>query len=237
MDIAELKQRAGPALRRVGRVAAKALAWYLGVVVLLIVAYAFLRPPISTMMIVRTLQGETVARRWVPLTKISPHLARAVIVSEDGRFCQHWGIDWSEAGAAARDALTRGRLRGASTIPMQTIKNLFLWPGRDPLRKLMEMPLALVADLVWSKRRTLELYLNIAEWAPGVFGAELAARKFFAKPAAALSPLEAAELAARLPNPRLMRRNGGLPPSLRRRMAVVVAKMQRSAGATRCLAD
>lgn len=234
--IADLRQQVGPRLKRLGAWLLKGLAVYMAIVVLLTIVYAFVRPPVSTMMIIRTLQGETVHARWVPLTKISPQLARAVIVAEDGRFCSHWGVDWTEAGAAVGDALGKGRLRGASTISMQTVKNLFLWPGRDPLRKLMELPLALLADRVWSKRRTLELYLNIAEWAPGVFGAELAARKFFAKPAALLMPAEAAELAARLPNPRLQRKNGGLSPSLRRRVGLIMAKMQRSGAATFCLA-
>lgn len=222
----------------VGRRAARWLligfATYAGMVCVLILAYSFVNPPISALMVLRSLGGRAVTRTWVPMNKISPHLARAVILSEDARFCSHWGIDWSEVGAAVEDAQARGRLRGASTITMQTMKNLFLWPGRDPLRKVLELPLALAADLVWSKRRTLEIYLNIAEWAPGVFGAEAAARHHFRKSAAQLSANEAALLAAMLPAP-LGKRVGTLAPSLRRRAAIILQKMQTAAWAAQCV--
>jgi monofunctional biosynthetic peptidoglycan transglycosylase len=165
----------------------------------LIVAYRFL-PPVSTLMLARWLKGETVERQYVPLDRISGFLRAAVIVSEDARFCAHGGVDWD----ALREVMdkTNGPSRGASTIPMQTAKNLFLWPSRSYIRKMIEIPLALLIDLAWSKRRILEAYLNVAEWGDGIFGAEAAARHYFHKSADRLDAREAALLATALPNPR-----------------------------------
>lgn len=166
----------------------------------LIVVYAVVPPP-STLMIARWIEGAPVDRRWMPLDAIAPDLARAVIVSEDARFCFHYGVDLEELNIVLGD-LAEGRTpRGASTITMQTVKNLMLWPQRSYLRKAIEVPLALWMDLVLSKDRILEIYLNIAQWGPGVFGAEAAARHHFGKPASALTRSEAIRLAAALPSP------------------------------------
>jgi monofunctional biosynthetic peptidoglycan transglycosylase len=181
----------------------------------LILVYRFL-PPISTLMLARWLEGETVERRYVPLERISGFLRAAVIVSEDARFCEHNGVDWG----ALREVIDRpganGPKRGASTIPMQTAKNLFLWPSRSYVRKAMEIPLALLIDLAWPKRRILEVYLNLAQWGEGIFGAEAAARHYFHKSADRLDANESALLATALPNPghrnaaRPSRRHAGL---------------------------
>ena len=144
----------------------------------------------------------------MPLDRISPYLQRAVITSEDGRFCQHRGVDWGEIEEAierARDGIPRG----GSTISMQVVKNLFLWPSKSYVRKALEIPLTFAIELAWPKPRILEIYLNIAEWGPGVFGAEAAARYHFGKSAAALTPSQAALLAVSLPNP--MERRAGAP--------------------------
>lgn len=167
----------------------------------LILLYA-VAPPVSNLMLVRWFTGQPVTRIWTPLEQIAPSLPLAVAASEDSRFCQHDGVDWVEFRAALQTVDEEGLpTRGASTLTMQTVKNLLLWPGRSPLRKGLELPLAGVADLIWSKRRTMELYLNVAEWGDGVFGAEAAARRYFGKSAAQLSPAESARLAAVLPNP------------------------------------
>ncbi len=175
------------------------LALVLGLAAL-IFAYRFV-PPVSTLMLARWLDGETVERHYVPLERISGFLRAAVIVSEDAHFCEHNGVDWG----ALREVLDRpganGPTRGASTIPMQTAKNLFLWPSRSYVRKAIEIPLALLIDLAWPKRRILEVYLNLAEWGPGIFGAEAAARHYFHKNADRLDAKEAALLATALPNP------------------------------------
>ncbi len=163
-----------------------------------LLAYRVLPAP-STLMLGRwaTLRG--VERDWVPLEQISPHLIRAVIAAEDQRFCTHRGVDWQELSVVLSDE--DGPSRGASTLTMQTAKNLFLWPGRSYLRKGLELPIALALDFAWPKRRVIEVYLNIAEWGEGLFGAEAAAQRYFRKPAARLSPAEAARLAGALPNP------------------------------------
>ena len=177
---------------------------------LALLAYRHVDPPTSTLMLGQYLTGRTLAQRWVPLERMSPNLIRAVIASEDGNFCRHRGVDWSAIDEALdKAAEDGGRPRGASTISMQTVKNLLLWPQAHYIRKVLELPLAYLAELAWGKRRILELYLNIAEWGPGIFGAEAAAQYHFRKSAAALSVQEAALLAVSLPNP--IERNAGRP--------------------------
>ena len=150
-------------------------------------------------MVQRALSGEDVRRDWTRIESISPHLVRSVIGAEDSRFCEHGGIDW-EATREQLDA-PGGPSRGASTVTQQTAKNVFLWNGGGYPRKAAEAWFALVGDAVWGKRRTLEIYLNVAEWGDGLFGAEAAARERFGKPASDLTPREAALLAAVLPSP------------------------------------
>lgn len=179
--------------------------------IIMTLVYAVVPPPFSNIMLLRALSGNGIDKQWVSLDDISPALPRAVISSEDARFCQHGGVDWIEMQGVIDDALDNdeGPTRGASTIPMQTAKNLFLWDGRLAIRKLIEIPLAMWIDFVWSKRRVIEVYLNIVEWAPGVYGAEAAAQHHFHKSAKKLTKKEAALLAAVLPNP--IKRNAGKP--------------------------
>ncbi|WP_082501157.1 monofunctional biosynthetic peptidoglycan transglycosylase [Methylobacterium sp. Leaf88] len=205
----------------------------IGLVLLLSLAlvYSALTPP-STLMLGRWLTLHSVDRQAVGLEAISPYLVQAVIASEDQRYCLHNGVDWG----ALRDVVDdeEGPSRGASTIPMQTVKNVFLWPGRSVIRKALEIPLALVADTLWGKPRTMEIYLNIAEWGEGVFGAEAAARRWFGKPARALTRGEAALLAAVLPNPIL--RNPALPSrGVRAQAARIQARMNGVSGLMGCL--
>jgi monofunctional biosynthetic peptidoglycan transglycosylase len=126
---------------------------------------------------------------------------RAVIASEDNEFCHHWGFDFKELQDALDEAQDGGRLRGASTISQQTAKNVFLWPGRSYVRKGLEAYFTVLIEAAWPKRRIMEVYLNVIEWGPGIFGAEAASRHWFGKSASRLSQLEAARLAAILPNP------------------------------------
>ncbi|MDJ1157479.1 monofunctional biosynthetic peptidoglycan transglycosylase [Chelatococcus sp. SYSU_G07232] len=188
------------ALRRAVALSLRATALLVLAAAALLIVYRFL-PPVSTLMLGRWLSLQPVARDWVPLSAVSPHLPRAVIAAEDARFCLHGGVDWGALRAVIEEAGEHGPARGASTIAMQTAKNVFLWPGRSYLRKAAEIPLALAVDTLWSKRRVMEVYLNIAEWGDGLFGAEAAARRYFRKSARALTAREAALLAAALPNP------------------------------------
>lgn len=139
--------------------------------------------------------------RPVSLEAISPHLRHAVLAAEDGRFYQHRGFDWTEVKEAISDGIESGRIRGASTITQQLVKNLFLTTWRSPVRKALEFPLVPLAEWILGKRRILELYLNVVEWGPGVYGAEAAARYHYGVPASRLTREQAARLAAVLPAP------------------------------------
>ncbi len=191
--------------------------------------------PVSTMMIWRHMTDERVQRQYVPLSRISPALSLAVIVAEDNRFCSHHGVDFAEIRGALAKSDDLEDVRGSSTITQQVAKNLFLWPGRSWLRKALEFPLALWIDLVLSKRRILEIYLNIAEWGPhGEFGIEAGSRRAFGKAARDLSRYQAALLAAVLPSPAT--RNAHAPgPGLRRLAGLYVGRSARSPAATACI--
>jgi monofunctional glycosyltransferase len=191
--------------------------------------------PVSTAMLWRRLSGARVERQYVPIARISPALPLAVIIAEDGRFCSHHGVDLAEIREAISEADDIEEMRGGSTITQQLAKNLFLWPGRSFVRKGLEFPLALWIDLVLSKRRILEIYLNSAQWGPnGEFGVEAGARRAFGKSARDLSRYEAALLAAILPNP--VNRNARQPgPGLRRLAGLYVARAERAPAAAACL--
>ncbi len=182
------------------------LAWCLLIVLLvplaLVAIYRYVPPPITPLMVIRLFEGEGIDKKWVPLNRISPHAVRAVLALEDTAFCSHSGFDWNEVASAVEDRLKGGRLRGASTISMQTAKNLFLWPERHIARKVLEAPMTVIIETFLDKRRILEIYLNVIEWGPGVYGIEAASRTYFGKSASTLSRREAALLAAVLPNPR-----------------------------------
>ena len=193
--------------------------WVIGILsaivlwpILMTFVYGVVPPPISNLMINRLLIGNGLSKQWVSFDQMSPNLARAVLASEDARFCSHHGVDWVEfqdAFGGTFDDL-EAPSRGASTVSMQTAKNMFLWDGRGSgIRKLFELPLALWMDLIWTKRRMITVYLNIVEWAPGVYGAEAASHFHFHKSSSQLTKREAALLAAVLPNP--IKRSAGKP--------------------------
>jgi monofunctional biosynthetic peptidoglycan transglycosylase len=192
--------------------------------VFLVALYAVVPPPITPLMVIRLIQGEGLRKDWVPFNEVSPNLIRALIASEDARFCDHVGFDVK----AIQDALERnrdgGRTFGASTITQQTAKNLFLWPGRDFIRKGLEAYLAVLLELFLDKQRIMELYVNVIEFGPGVYGAEAAARYHFDKPASELTRREASLLAVVLPNPREM--SASKPSSyVRERAGTIQARM------------
>ncbi len=144
----------------------------------------------------------TIRQTWVPIGDIAPDLLHAVIVAEDGTFYQHAGVDWYEVEESMEKNIEKGgAARGASTITQQLSKNLFLSTSKDPLRKLKELILALRLERTLSKRRILEIYLNVIEWGPGIFGVEAAARRYFGKDASELTRDECLRLAAVIPSP------------------------------------
>ncbi len=168
----------------------------------LILVFRFVPVPMTPLMVLRAAQGHGFQKDWVPYDRIAPNLAQAVIASEDNLFCRQWlGFDIQALRGQVSAALDGDRPRGASTITMQVAKNLFLWPGRDPVRKVVEAWLTPQIALLWPKRRVLEVYLNIVEFGPGIYGAEAASQAFFGHSAARLAEGEAARLAVVLPNP------------------------------------
>ncbi len=223
------------AVRTVGRLALIVIVLAAVTLAALIVLYR--SPsihPVSTLMLRDLILRRDYQRDWVDFDAISPALVQSVLMSEDGQFCFHQGVDWDALDLVIDDALEGERTRGASTIAMQTVKNLFLWSSRSYVRKALEIPLAMIVDVAWSKRRTAEIYLNIAEWGPGIYGIEAASRHYFGISASQLSRRRAAYLAVTLPNP--LQRNPARPSRGMSRLAAVVERRARQSGAyIKCL--
>jgi monofunctional glycosyltransferase len=194
--------------------------------VAVVLIYRFVPPPGTPLMVLRKFDGRysgQVHQRWVPLSRISRNVVRAVIASEDARFCRHNGFDFAAIQKALEED-REGGVRGASTITQQTAKNLFLWPYRDYVRKGLEAWFAVLLELLWSKDRIMEVYLNIVEWGDGTYGIESAARRYFHRPARSLTRSQAAYLAAVLPNARIF---SAVNPGrvTRARAAIVLRRM------------
>lgn len=206
---------------------------------LYITSLKFLNPAGTILMMQRAAAGEDIKREWMPLSDVSPHIIRAVIAAEDGRFCSHKGIDWDAVNAARiHNEKPGARRRGGSTITQQTAKNVVLWNGGGMPRKAAEAWFASWIDYVWGKPRVMEVYLNIAEWGDGIFGIEAAAQARFGVSARALTPSQAAALAAVLPSPNKWRLN---PPGpyVTQRTAVIQQRMSvvRNSGYDDCVND
>ncbi len=185
-------------LRRILRWLLRGLLAIAAFYLALILLYTVVNPPTDPYIFAESRRLGGVERQWVPLEAMAPELARSVVAAEDANFCLHWGFDM----VAIRQALDEGGGRGASTLSQQVVKNVFLWQGRSWVRKAMEAVLTPVMELVWSKRRIIEVYLNFAEFGEGVFGAEAAAQHHFQLTAAELTPTQASRLAAVLPDPK-----------------------------------
>ena len=199
----------------------------------LVALYAVARP-ISTLMLGRTIEGKSYERVYVRLADIAPVAVASVIASEDDGFCHNDGVDWDALHEVMGGAGRNGPRRGASTITMQTAKNLFLWPGRSAVRKGIEIGMALVLGKAWSKAHTVEVYLNVAEWGDGVYGVEAAAERYFHKRASQLDARESALLATSLPNP--IKRNAAHPSPMQRILAArIVARARDTIEQLDCL--
>lgn len=196
----------------------------------------FVDPPFSAVMLRDRFVGARVRYEWTPIEKISPNLVRAVLSSEDARFCQHNGFDWTEIARAVKRVDQRGidRARGASTITMQVAKNLFLWTDRSFVRKGLEMTITPMIELMWPKRRIIEVYLNIAQWGPGLFGAGLAARRYFGRDVSELTATQAALLTATLPAP-AVRRPADASAYVRRIAERIRQRMEKSGPVDACV--
>jgi monofunctional biosynthetic peptidoglycan transglycosylase len=191
-----------------------------------VAVYRLVPPPITVLMIERLIEGRGLDHRWVPLRRIAPAMVRAVVASEDSRFCQHHGFDVRAIDAALRhNAATPGRIRGGSTISQQTAKNVFLWPQRSWVRKGAEAWFTVLTEAIWGKRRIMEVYLNTVEMGPGVYGVEAASQRYFHHSASALTVAEAGRLAAILPDP-LKWKAVRAGPYVRRRTGRIEARSQ-----------
>lgn len=201
---------------------------FFGLFVTVLLILRFVDPPISAVMLRDRLAGAEVHHKWTPIEQVSDNLIRAVISSEDARFCQHYGVDFHEwrrvLRAAERDGIDA--VRGASTITMQVAKNLFLWTDRSYVRKGLELAITPIIELVWPKRRIMEVYLNIAQWGPGLFGIGVAARRHFKRAPSQLSVHQASLLTASLPAPSV--RKAGAATRFMHRIATRIRQRMRS---------
>jgi monofunctional biosynthetic peptidoglycan transglycosylase len=218
------------------------LLLFIGSSVSLTLVYAVVPVPMTPLMVIRSLEYKKAGKpagwrkTWVSEQGMSPHLKLAVICAEDQNFLHHRGFDFGAIEKAREHNKRSRRKRGASTISMQTAKNVFLWPGRSWLRKGLEVWFTTLIETFWSKRRIMTVYLNIVEWGPGIYGAEAASQAYFKKPAARLTPSEAALLAAVLPSP--LRYSVTRPgPFVQHRRDWVLRQMQLHGGAQRLEAN
>lgn len=203
-------------LRRVTRLIGRGLAGIAGFYGFLVLLFWIVPPPINLYQLAEAWRLGGIEKDWVEWEDIAPAMARSAVAAEDANFCNHWGFDM----AAIREAIEQGSNRGASTISQQMVKNVYLWHGRSYLRKAMEAVLTPAVELVWSKQRILEVYLNVAEFGEGIFGVQAAARHYFGVDARDLTDVQAARLAAVLPNPKEY--NAGEPgPFVRKRASQI----------------
>lgn len=217
-------------LRWLGRAVLGAVAVFL----FFVVAFTVVNPVMTPYMIAESWRQGGVKRDWVALEDMAPEVARAVVAAEDANFCLHWGFDIR----AIRAALDEGAGRGASTLSQQVVKNVFLWQGRSWPRKALEALMTPVVELVWTKRRIVEVYLNVAETGKGIFGVEAAARTYFGTSAADLRPAQAALIASVLPDPK--GRNAARPSGYLRKRAAQIAEGAatiRADGRSACFED
>jgi monofunctional biosynthetic peptidoglycan transglycosylase len=189
-----------------------------------VLVYRVVPPPLTILMVERLWQGRGLDHRWVPLSRVAPVMVRAVIASEDSRFCAHHGFDVKAIDAALKHNEEKpGRIRGGSTISQQTAKNVFLWPQRSWVRKGAEAWFTVLIEAIWGKKRIMEVYLNTVEMGPGLYGVEAASQRDFHKSASALTGAEAGRLAAILPSP--LKWKAARPgPYVRRRTDAIEAR-------------
>lgn len=184
--------------RRIWRVVIRGTSAVFLIAVLLVVLTTFINPPTNVYIFSENRRLGDVKHSWIAMEDVAPVMARSVVAAEDANFCEHWGFDL----VAIKLAIAQGSSRGASTISQQTVKNVFLWPGRSWVRKAMEALMTPLVEVIWTKRRIVEVYLNVAEFDEGVFGVDAAARHYFGVTPAQLTDTQAARLAAILPSPK-----------------------------------
>lgn len=214
-------------IRRILKWSAIFLAVIWGITVVQVLSLKFIDPPFTVLTAWKWIWNKDNIRRnpprhvWKPLNRISPHLRKAVLAGEDQRFTSHHGFDFVEMNKALRDMALKRGFRGASTITMQVARTVFLWPGRFWSRKAAEAYYTVLIEMFWSKKRILEMYLNMVDWGTGLIGAEAASRYYFHKSSSSLSPAQAALLTAVLPNPHMWSPKDPNPRVLRRQKRIL----------------
>ncbi len=188
-----------PAITFIFRILAKAILWFIGISLALVIAFKWLPVPYTATM---AMDENGVTKDWEPIENIDPNLVAAVIAAEDSKFCEHWGFDAEAIEQAIEENAQGKRLRGGSTVSQQTAKNVFLWQGGGFFRKGLEAWFTFWIEAVWGKKRIMEVYLNVAETGIGTYGVTAGAERYFGKSAARLTPNEAARMAAALPSPK-----------------------------------
>jgi len=218
-------------LRRIWRFCWKAALWFFGISVFVVILFRWVPVPITPLMVIRSVEYKMAdkdvkfQKKWKPLEELSPHLQLAVVCTEDQNFLWHYGIDFGALEKAMDNREGRKRRRGASTISQQVAKNVFLWNGRNYVRKGLEVYFTLLIETFWSKERIMEVYLNVAEMGTGIYGAEAAAQAYWKRSAAKLTREQAATLASVLPNPR--KYNAKRPgPYVQRRISWTLQQMR-----------
>jgi len=205
----------------------KALLWFFGLSILSVIVFKWVPVPFTPLMITRAIEQKmdgkemTCSHDWVPLEQISPNLQKAVIASEDGNFLKHSGFDFKAMQKAFKNNNKGKRLKGGSTISQQTAKNVFLWQGRSYLRKGLEAYFTFLIEMIWGKERIMEVYLNSIEMGDGVYGAEAAAQHWYQTSAENLTPMQAAGIAAILPNPRKFKASNSSAYTQKRKNKIV----------------
>lgn len=231
--MAKAKRRSLP--HRIGWHVGRAILVFIAAPVLWVVIYKFVPPPVTATMLFNA-PASGITKDWMSLSRMDPDMARAAIAGEDGKFCSHSGFDREAIEDAMRRNARGGRIRGGSTISQQTAKNAFLWQGGGYFRKGLEAYFTVLIELIWGKKRIMEVYLNIAETGIGTYGANAGARRYFGKDASNLTPTEAARIAAVLPLPR--KRKAISPSGFTRRQGNRIARwvnIVRNDGLDRCL--
>lgn len=195
-------------IKKIGRFSLKVMLWFFGISIFLVILFKFVPVPFTPLMAIRAIESKMDGKEmycshdWVPIEEISVNMQKAVIASEDGTFLDHNGFDFMAIEKAMKNNEKGKKLKGGSTISQQTAKNVFLWQGRSYLRKGLEAYFTVLIEMIWGKERIMEVYLNSIEMGDGVYGVQAAAEHWYGKSAANLTKIEAAGIAAILPNPR-----------------------------------
>jgi monofunctional biosynthetic peptidoglycan transglycosylase len=203
-----VKKQSNSFMSRLSRFLFKVFLWFLGISVFFVLLYKYVPVVFTPLMVIRAIENKAAGNEvyfshdWEPIENISVNLQKAVIASEDGSFLKHNGFDFTAMQKAFKNNERGRRIKGGSTISQQTAKNVFLWQGRSYLRKGLEAYFTVLIEFIWGKERIMEVYLNSIEMGDGVYGAQAAAEHWYRKDAANLTPIQAAGIAAILPNPR-----------------------------------